>query len=161
MIILPKLYKIIKKQEPPYYYNYSVLEIIKKPIIKYLNVVIIPNIPFNNIRIILYRLCGYKIGKNVFIGMKCYLDDLCRKQITIEDNVIISYGVYFACHGRKQKHNSLLIKRGAYIGMRSNIIARHSDGLVIGENAVIGSSTLVNKNVPNNATAVGVPMRIL
>ncbi len=158
--MLPKLYKIIKKQEAPYYYN-SVLEIIKKPIIKYLNVVIIPNIPFNNIRIILYRLCGYKIGKNVFIGMKCYLDDLCRKQITIEDNVIISYGVYFACHGRKQKHNSLLIKKGAYIGMRSSIIARHSEGLVIGENAVVGSSTLVNKNIPNNATAVGVPMRIL
>lgn len=45
----------------------------------------------------MYRyLVGYKIGKNVFIGMKCYLDDLEPKQTIIEENVTVSYGCYFA-----------------------------------------------------------------
>lgn len=25
----------------------------------------------------IYILCGFKIGKNTFIGMKCYFDDSC------------------------------------------------------------------------------------
>ena len=161
MKILSKIYKIIKKSEPPYYYNYSLLTIIKKPIIKYLNVVIIPNIPFNSIRIFLYRMLGYKIGKHTFIGMKCYLDDLCREKIVIGNNVTISYGVYFACHGKWQSHNELQICDNSYIGMRANIIARRSEGLIIGENAVVGACTLVNDNIPPNGVAVGVPMKIL
>lgn len=43
--------------------------------------------------------------------------------------------------------------------MRANITARHD--LVIGEGAVIGAGTLVNKSVPDGATCVGVPGRIL
>ena len=111
------------------------------------------------VRIGLYRLCGFKIGKGSFIGMKCYLDDLCIDKIEIKNNVTISYGVYFACHGRNQGHNRIIIKDGAYIGMRANISARHD--IEIGENAVIGASTLVNKSVPNGATCVGVPGKIL
>lgn len=161
MKFLKYIYEKLYKKQAPYYYNYSIITIIKKPIIKYLNVVIIPNIPFNNIRIIMYRCLGYTIGKNVFIGMKCYLDDLCRKEIVIEDNVTISYGVYFACHGKNQSHNTLLIKNGVYIGMRSNIISKNENGLVIGENAIIGAGTLVNKNVPSGMTVVGVPGHVL
>ena len=74
-------------------------------------------------------------------------------------NVTISYGVYFACHGHHQGHNRILIKDGAYIGMRANITARHD--IEIGENAVIGASTLVNKSVPAGVTCVGVPGRLL
>lgn len=160
MKLLQFLYRKIYKKEPPRYYYYSILTIIIKPIRKYLNVVIIPNIPFRNMRVFLYRLLGYKIGRNVFIGMKCYLDDLCYDKITIEDNVVISYGVYFSCHGRKQAHTTIIIKKGAYIGMRANIISG-KNGVIIGENAIIGTGSLVNKNVPDNVTAVGVPIRIL
>ena len=39
---------------------------------------------------IFLSLCGYNVGKNVFIGMRCYLDDLEPQMLTIEDNVIIS-----------------------------------------------------------------------
>ena len=45
-----------------------------------------------------------------FIGMHCYLDDLCYDKIEIGKNVTISYGVYFACHGRKQGHNKIIIE---------------------------------------------------
>lgn len=111
------------------------------------------------VRIGLYRMCGFKIGKGCFIGMKCYLDDLCVDKIIIGNNVTISYGVYFACHGRKQEHNMIVIKDGAYIGMRTSITARHD--IEIGEGSIIGAMALVNKSVPAGTTAVGVPCRVI
>ena len=95
-----------------------------------------------------------------FIGVRCYLDDLCYDKIEIGNNVTISNGCYFACHGLKQGHNKIVIKDGAYIGMRASIIAPKDD-VVIGEKAIIGTMTLVNKSVPAGMTAVGVPCRIL
>lgn len=99
-------------------------------------------------------MCGCKIGKGCFIGMKCYLDDLCVDKIVIGNNVTISYGMYFACHGRKQDHNMIVIKDGAYIGMRASITARHD--IEIGENAVIGAMGLVNKSATEVTTVVGI-----
>ncbi len=132
-----------------------------KPIRKYINVVLIPNIPFSNLRIILYRyLVGYKIGKNVFIGMKCYLDDLEPQSTKIEDDVTISYGCYFALHGIGQKHSYIHIKKGVYIGMRSTIIA-DEEGITIGENSIVGAASLVNKSLPDNVTAAGVPAKVI
>lgn len=160
MYIVEKFYKKILGQEPPYYAKYSFLTIIWKPIRKYLNVVIIPNIPFSNLRVYLYRLIGFQIGQNVFIGMKCYMDDVAIKNIVIEDDVVISYGCYFACHGRNQEHTSIIIKRGVYIGMRSNIISGKK-GIIIGEDSIIGAGSLININIPDGAKAVGVPIKIL
>lgn len=150
-----------KGQTPPYYCYYSLGCIIFKPIRKWFSAVVIPSIPFSNLRVQCYRWCGYKIGKNTFIGMRCYLDDMCYDLIEIEDNVIISYGVFFACHGRNQGHNRILIKNGAYIGMNCSIVARSQEGLIIGCNAVIGACSLVNKSVSDNTTAVGIPASVI
>ena len=87
---------------------------------------------FNNVRIFIYRLCGLKIGKHVFIGMKCYLDDMCYDLLKIGNNVTISYGVYFACHGRNQGHYPIKIHDGAYVGMRANIISKNRDKVLPG-----------------------------
>ena len=127
---------------------------------KWMSAKIIPHMVLNGWRIFFYRLCGYNIGKNVFIGMRCYLDDLEPHMFTVEDDSTISYGVFFACHGRKQQHTPITIKKGAYIGMRANVISGKT-GVTIGENAVIGACTLVNRDIPDGATAVGVPCRIL
>ncbi len=161
MTLAERVYRLIYRKrlretgEIPYYWKYSVFTIIAKPIRKFFSAVLIPNIPFNGLRVLSYRMCGYKIGKSVFIGMKCYLDDMCYDKIVIEDNVTISYGVYFACHGRKQGHNAIVIKQNAYIGMRASIIARHD--IEIGENSIIGACTLVNKSVPASFISVGIP----
>ena len=93
--------------------------------------------------------------------MRCYLDDMCYDKIEIGNNVTISYGVFFACHVRNQGHNSIVIKDGAYIGMKATIIARKEDGTIIGKDAVVGACTLVNKNVPDGATVVGIPGRVI
>ena len=159
MYLVEQFYIKILKKEPPYYAKYSLLTIIWKPIRKYINVVIIPNIPFNNIRVILYRIIGFKIGKNVFIGMKCYMDDVDPALTTIGDNAVISYGTYFAVHGLDQEHTPIHIGDSAYIGMRCTVISGKS-GITIGRNAVIGAGSLVNQSVPDNAVAVGCPIRI-
>jgi acetyltransferase-like isoleucine patch superfamily enzyme len=160
MYLAEQFYKKILRKEPPYYAKYSLLTIVWKPIRKYMNVVLIPNIPFNGLRVVLYRLIGFTIGKNVFIGMKCYLDDLAITQTVIEDNVVISYGCYFACHGKGQGHTPIVIQKGAYLGMRCNLISG-TKGITVGENTIIGAGSLINKSIPDNAKAVGVPVRII
>jgi len=86
---------------------------------------------------------------------------MCYDLLTIGNNVIISYGVFFACHGRNQGHQPITVCDNAYIGMRANVISKNSNGTRIGNSAVIGACTLVNRNIPDGATAVGVPCRII
>lgn len=163
MRIAKWFYEKINKKEAPYYYSYSLFKVIVKPVRKYFTNVVAANCPFNCVRILIYRLCGFKIGKGTFIGMRCYLDDMCHKQLVIGEKCVISYGVFFACHGRNQGHLPIIVEDGAYIGMRANVISKGTDekGITIGESAVIGACTLVNKNIPKGATAVGVPCRII
>lgn len=162
-MILKFIYKMthpgVADEQIPYWYKRSILGELWHLIRKGICQNIAPNCVMTPVRIGLYRLCGFKIGKGTFIGMKCYLDDLCIDEIRIGSNVIISYGVYFACHGPNQGHNRLVIKDGAYIGMRASIIVPKD--MEIGENAIIGAMALVNKSVPDGKTAVGVPCRIL
>ncbi len=159
------LYEKINKKPAPENYDYSVFALICKPFRKWLTNAVAANCPFNAIRIFIYRLCGFKIGKRTFIGMRCYLDDMCYDMLTIGNNVIISYGVFFACHGRNQEHLPITVEDGAYIGMRANVISKNADGnkkgVTIGENSVVGACTLVNRDVPAYATAVGIPCRII
>lgn len=165
MKLLKAAYEKVTGKKAPYYYNYSILTIIGKPIRKFAAQVIAPNCPFNCIRILLYRLCGFKIGKHTFIGMKCYLDDMCYDLLKIGNNVTISYGVYFACHGKGQGHLPIVIEDEAYIGMRASVISKNADhsaeGVHINKQAVIGACTLVNRDIPEGATAVGIPCRII
>ncbi len=165
MKLLKFCYEKITGKPAPYYYNYSILTVILKPIRKYIVNTLAANCPFNVIRILLYRICGFKIGKNVFIGMKCYLDDMCYDLMEIGNNVTVSYGVYFACHGKNQGHWPIVIEDGAYIGMRASLISRNrnktEEGIRIGKEAIVGACTLVNCHVPAGATAVGSPCKIL
>ena len=69
-------YEKVKGKPAPYYYNYSIITILAKPIRKWLTNSVASNCPFNTIRIFLYKFCGFKIGKHVFIGMHSYMDDM-------------------------------------------------------------------------------------
>ncbi|HIP14186.1 MAG TPA: acyltransferase [Sulfurimonas autotrophica] len=160
MYIVEQFYVKVLKKTPPYYARYSLFTIIWKPIRKYINVVIIPNVPFSNLRVSMYRWIGFSIGKNVFIGMKCYMDDVAIDKTVIEDNVTISYGSYFACHGKGQGHTKIHVKQGAYIGMRCNILSG-KEGISIGEKSIVGAGSLVNINIPDNMKAAGVPIKVL
>lgn len=149
----------IPEDQIPYWYKRTIIGEIWHLLRKKICVVWAPNCTITILRIALYRLCGFKIGKGTFIGMQCYLDDVCVDKIFIGDNVTISYGVYFACHGIHQTHNTITIKDNAYIGMRASIIAPKE--IEIGEGAIIGAQTLVNRSIPAYKIAVGVPCKII
>ncbi|GCB34310.1 acyltransferase [Bacteroides faecalis] len=74
---------------------------------------------------------------------------------------LLFYGVFFACHGRKQGYHSIKIEDRAYVEMNAIIIARKDEGTIIGENAVVGACTLVNKSIPEGATSMGVPAKVI
>ena len=155
-----KAYYAIRCKPAPYYANYSLWFLFWKPLRKFINVVVVPCIPFNCARILFYRAIGFKIGKNVFIGMRCYMDDMDPSRTIIEDNITISYGCYFATHGKRQTHTNILIRSGTYIGMAAIIISG-KEGITLGEKCVVGAGSLVNKSIPPGCTAVGVPATVV
>ena len=79
----------------------------------------------------------------------------------IGNRVSVSYGCYFSMHGRRQEqHNTITIEDGAYLGMQVNVIASMDD-VVIGRKAIVGAGSLVNRSIPANHVAVGVPAKII
>ena len=150
--------KLFNKDVPDWFRKRSIVLLLWKPVRKFINVVITPNIPFNKMRIILYRFIGYKIGKNIFIGMKCYLDDVKPSLMIIEDNVTVSYSCIFAVHGRTRDSwatKPIILKKGSYIGSGAIILP----GVTIGENATVAAGSVVSKNVMDNDIVAGVPAK--
>jgi acetyltransferase-like isoleucine patch superfamily enzyme len=114
------------------------------------------------------------IGDNCLVGTNSVLDGSCQignnvsiqtaAYITtgtvIEDNVFIGPRVCttndkYMFYGAKLVAPT--IKKGARVGANSTILP----GIVIGENAVIGSGAVVTKDVPPGVVVVGNPGRIL
>jgi len=50
-----------------------------------------------------------------------------------------------------------LVKKGASIGTSTTVLC----GVTIGENAIVGSGSVVTKDVPANTVVAGVPARVL
>ena len=127
-----------------------------------MNVSMIPFVPFNAVRVALYRLIGYSIGRRVFIGMQCYLDDTHPSRIVIEDDVTVSFRVTIACHGPRSRDHRLEIKKGSYIGTGAILLGGRLRGdVVIGPYASVGAGAVIVRNVPPLAVAAGVPARII
>lgn len=101
---------------------------------------------------------GCKIGSNVKIHCNCYIAQFT----TLEDNVFLAPGVTLAndmhpgCDSSKKCMRGPTIKKGASIGVNSTILPR----VVIGENVLIGSGSVVTRDIPPNSVAYGNPARV-
>lgn len=109
---------------------------------------------------------GYNIslGENFFANY--YLTILDCARVSIGDNVYMgpNIGIYTAGH---PLHNNLRNQDYEYafpIEIGNNVwIGGHvviNPGISIGDNTVIGSGSVVTKNIPSNVVAMGNPCRV-
>lgn len=97
---------------------------------------------------VIYSKNGIRIGNNTNIAGQCYIIDCnhgTKKSILIRhqpDDV---------------SPNGITIGEDVWIGAQCAILK----GAVIGDGAVIGAQSLVNKEIPANAIAVGTPCEII
>jgi acetyltransferase-like isoleucine patch superfamily enzyme len=102
---------------------------------------------------------GCRIGNNVKIHANAYIAQFT----VIEDDVFMAPGVTVAndihpgCAFSAQCMRGPTIKRGAQIGVNVTLLPF----ITIGEHAVIGSGTVVTKDVPPYAVVCGNPGRVV
>jgi len=104
-------------------------------------------------------MCQYhenlKLGKNSDIGAFTYINAKFGVEIG-EEAQIGSHCSIYSYSTIDDKQGKVVIKKNARIGSHSVVMP----GVTIGENAVIGAFSFVNKDIPNNALAFGIPVQI-
>ncbi|MGX7173375.1 serine O-acetyltransferase EpsC [Enterococcus ratti] len=98
---------------------------------------------------------GAKIGQGVFIdhGMGIVIGETAE----VADNVVLFHGVTLGGTGKETGKRHPTVKQGAIISANAQILGP----VTIGENTKIGAGAVVLKDIPNNATAVGIPAKVV
>lgn len=114
-----------------------------------------------------------EIQKNATIGRSCKIQShtfICEG-VTIEDEVFVGHGVTFindkypraTCgNGSMQTEADwcvvpTVVKQGASIGSGSTILCN----ITIGEKSIVGSGSVVTKDVPPNTIVAGNPAKVV
>lgn len=106
------------------------------------------------------RFLGMKVGRDVSIGLMAMFDVFFPQLISIGDNSIIGYNATILTHEflvEEYRKGTVEIGANVLIGTNATILP----GVRIGDGAVVGAGSLVNRDIPPNALAVGVPARIV
>ncbi|MFC1782198.1 acyltransferase [Planctomycetota bacterium] len=110
---------------------------------------------------------GAKIGRNCKISSHTFI---CEG-VTIEDEVFVGHNVTFindmypratAADGGLQTEADwecvpTLVKKGASIGSSVSLLC----GITVGENAIVGTGSVVTRDVPPNTIVAGNPAKVL
>lgn len=116
------------------------------------------------------------IGKKCNIGQNCFIDNnvmigdgvKIQNNVSVYNGVILEDGVFVGPSvvftnvinprsfiERKTEFKKTVLKKGSTIGANATIVC----GIEIGEYALIGAGTVVNKDIPAFALMVGNPAR--
>lgn len=98
---------------------------------------------------------GAVIGRRVFIdhGIGVVIGETAE----VGDDVTIYQGVTLGGTSLHREKRHPTVKSGAVIGAGAKVLGN----IIIGENAKIGSNSVVVKPVPDDCTAVGIPARVI
>jgi acetyltransferase-like isoleucine patch superfamily enzyme len=97
-----------------------------------------------------------KLGKYVDIGAFTYINAL--HGVEIEDLAQVgSHTSIYSVSTIDSKEGRVVIGKNARVGSHCVIMP----GVTIGENAVVGAMSYVNRSIPAGATAYGVPARVV
>lgn len=101
---------------------------------------------------------NFKLGINTDIGFGTYIQ--AESCVVIEENVQIgSHCSIYSKNTIDRTSGKILIKKGACIGAGTVILPKNGTTLIIGENAKVGSLSLVNEDIPDNCICFGVPIK--
>lgn len=98
---------------------------------------------------------GAKIGKNFFIdhGSGVVIGETAE----IGDNVLIYQGVTLGGTGKEKGKRHPTVGNNVVIGTGAKVLGP----ITIGDNAKVGAGSVVTKDVPANATVVGIPAKMI
>ncbi len=107
------------------------------------------------------RKTGIEIHPGAIIGRNLFIDHgigvVIGQTTVIGDNVIIFQGVTLGGTGKEQGKRHPTIKNNVFIGSGAKILGN----ITIGNNVKIGANAVILKDVPDNATVVGIPGKIV
>jgi acetyltransferase-like isoleucine patch superfamily enzyme len=108
---------------------------------------------------------NFQVGNHVYIGPGCLFD--LASSIIIEDEAALSAQVSLVTHADvadrplasqfPRKEGPIVIGRGSWIGVNTTIL----HGVTIGQCAVVGAMSLVNRDIPDKVVACGIPCKVV
>ncbi len=113
-----------------------------------------------------FKLSGVTFNfSRVWIGNRCYFDTMFPENITIKDNVCISFGVTIVCHFDpsesiknhpiKKYKKKVVIEEGVFIGPNSTIMP----GVTLKKNSFIMAGSIVSKSTRESSIISGNPQK--
>ena len=104
---------------------------------------------------VVQNLDGLNLGTNTDIGAFSYIN--AKHEVVIEDEVQIgSHCSIYSVSTIDNSYGKVVLKNNCRIGSHTTILP----GVSIGKNSIIGAQSMVNKNIPDNVVAMGVPAKI-
>ena len=118
-----------------------------------------PNIPEGKLTkynwLVQYKK-NFKLGRKVDIGAFTYIN--AKNGVVIEDDVQIgSHCSIYSISTIDNKKGKVILRKNCKIGSHSVIMP----GITVGENAVVGAYSFINKDIPKDVVAFGVPVKII
>lgn len=99
---------------------------------------------------------GLQLGERTDIGAFTYIN--AQAGVVIEDEVQIgSHCAIYSVSTIDDKRGTVALRRNCRIGSHTVVMP----GVTVGENAVVGACSFVNRDIPANALAFGVPARVV
>lgn len=99
---------------------------------------------------------GLKLGHRTDIGAFTYIN--AKAGVTIEDEVQIgAHCAIYSVSTIDGREAAVRLKRNCRIGTHSTVMP----GVTVGENSIVGAHSFVNRDIPANCLAFGVPARVI
>ncbi len=140
-----------------------------RAIIKKLLKLLVKHMPMYQLRSAMLRLCGYAVGKQVYVGEDLLIIDEPSDQamVSIGDRVAISPRVTLVVSSRPNfsriapyvpvKHGPITIEKDVWLGTGVVVLP----DITIGEGAVVGANSVVTKDVRPYTIVGGSPARLI